>query len=108
MPGAPGGPGSFGPWPGMAGGAVGTGAWVGAFLSAVAFGRFSMVIGHPPSYRSADPAVFADPPEVDGHEDGGDEREGDDVVDVEPDQGIRTDVDAGEDDEGDSVETIGA
>jgi hypothetical protein len=29
----------------MAGGADGIGAWVGAFLSAVALGRFSMVIG---------------------------------------------------------------
>ena len=59
MPGAPGGPGSLGPRPRVAGGATGTGAWVGAFLSAVAFGRFSMVIGQsahtgplmPPSFR---------------------------------------------------------
>ena len=58
MPGTPGGPGSFGPPPRST---VGTrGAWVGAFLSAVAFGRFSIVIGSlasqtgpemPPSFR---------------------------------------------------------
>ena len=59
MPGTPGGPGSFGPVPGVTIGAR-SGACVGAFLSAVAFGRFSIVIGPaspytgplmPPSFR---------------------------------------------------------
>ena len=60
MPGTPGGPGSFGPVPGATIGAR-SGACVGAFLSAVAFGRFSIVIGPsrsaytgpliPPSFR---------------------------------------------------------
>jgi hypothetical protein len=59
VPGTPGGPGSFGPVPGLTTGAR-SGAWVGAFLSAVAFGRFSIVIGPflaytgplmPPSFR---------------------------------------------------------
>ena len=49
MPGTPGGPGSFGPVPGDTIGAR-SGAWVGAFLSAVRFGRFSIVIGSSPAY----------------------------------------------------------
>ena len=82
MPGTPGGPGSFGPVPGATVGA--RGAWVGAFLSAVAFGRFSIVIGSSQAlHRAADAAVLPDPPEVDDQEDGGDQREGDDVHDVE-------------------------
>ena len=47
VPGTPGGPGSFGPVPGTAGIGARSGAWVGAFLSAVALGRFSIVIGRP-------------------------------------------------------------
>jgi len=58
VPGTPGGPGSFGPEPRSTAGTFG--AWVGAFLSAVALRRFSMVIGSssthtgplmPPSFR---------------------------------------------------------
>ena len=52
-------------------------------LVAVAFGRFSIVIGRPWLHGAADAAVLPDPPEVDDHQDGGDEREEDHVGDIE-------------------------
>src|SRR3990172_9931177 len=50
----------------------------------------------PPSQRPGDAAVLPDPPEVDGHEDGGDERECDDVEDIEPQQRVLADLEAAE------------
>src|SRR3990172_1446174 len=50
----------------------------------------------PPSQRPGDAAVLPDPPEVDGHEDGGDQRECDDVEDIEPQQRVLADLEAAE------------
>src|SRR5438093_320320 len=93
VPGTPGGPGSFGP--GLRSMTGTFGAWLGAVLSAVALGRFSMVIvSARTSYRTRDAAVLPDPPEVDDHQDGGDQREGNDVHHVEANQGPLVDGDA--------------
>src|SRR5688500_3598641 len=55
------------------------------------------------SERPRDPAVLPDAPEVDGDQEGGRERQGHDVEDVEPQQGVRTQLVAAEEDEGDLV-----
>ncbi len=44
--------------------------------------------------RTGDAAILANPPEVDGHEDDGDEREHQDVEHVPPQQRLGTDLDA--------------
>ena len=59
-------------------------------------GRFSIVIGH--SERPADAAVLPDPPEVDGQEDGGDQRQEHDVEHVEAQQRVLADLEAAEQD----------
>ena len=48
------------------------------------------------SERPRDAAVLADPPEVDGQEDRGDEREDHDVEHVEPEQRVLADLQAAE------------
>ena len=53
--------------------------------------------------RTGDAAILANPPEVDGHEDDGDEREHEDVEHVPAQQRLGTDLDAAEQHEPDLV-----
>ena len=53
--------------------------------------------------RTGDAAILANPPEVDGHEDDGDEREHEDVEHVPAQQRLGTDLDAAEQHESDLV-----
>src|SRR5688572_15661405 len=77
-----------GPWALSPG--IPPGGWVGAVAS--------MLTGSPRgrSHRPGDAAVFAHAPEMNGHEQGGDERDEDAVQHVEAQQGGRADQGAAE------------
>src|SRR6266705_3503388 len=57
----------------------------------------------PESQRSRNAAVFSDPPEVDGDQEADGERETDDVEHIEPEESVRSELLAAEEDEGELV-----